>query len=119
MQLIFNLFLTLVFSALYTIAPVLDTLVAVPHKCDIPKLPYVVTNLGVFEANPNIGVQSFILFHFSDPNPTTKIEVDCLRSLNTSSGLYTSSFFSCGASPYGFRYRSDSIDLQRVWSEPS
>ena len=56
MQLIFNLFLTLVFPALYTTAPVLDTRVAVPHKRDIPKLPYVVTNLGVFEANPNLGV---------------------------------------------------------------
>ena len=56
MQLIFNLFLTLVFPALCTTAPVLDTRVAVPHKRDIPKLPYVVTNLGVFEANPNLGV---------------------------------------------------------------
>jgi len=119
MQLISNLFLTLVFSALCTTAPVLDTRIAVPHKRDIPKLLYVVTNLGVFEANPNLGVQSFISFHFSDPNPTTKIEGDCLRSFNTSSGLYTSSFFSRGASPYGFRYRSDGIDLQRVWSEPS
>ncbi|XTI84459.1 hypothetical protein V2W45_1298868 [Cenococcum geophilum] len=116
--LIFNLFLTLVFSALCTTAPVLDTRVAVPHKRDIPKLSYVVANLGVFEANPNLGVQSFISFLFSNPNPTTKIEADCLRSLNTSSGLYTNSFFSCGASPYGFRYRSDGIDLQRVWSDP-
>ena len=87
MQLIFNLFLTLVFSALCTTAPVLDTRVAIPHKRDIPKLPYFVTNLGVFESNPNLGVQSSISFHFSDPNHTTKIEGDCLRSFNMQLGM--------------------------------
>ncbi|OCL03396.1 hypothetical protein AOQ84DRAFT_368402 [Glonium stellatum] len=119
MQFIFSFFISLVLSTLCATAPVLDARDAISYKRDIPKLPYVVTNFGVFEANSNLGVESFISFHFSDPNPTTKIEGDCLRSVNTSAGLYTGSFFPCGASPYGFRYRNDGMDLRRVWDEPS
>ncbi|OCK82519.1 hypothetical protein K432DRAFT_380337 [Lepidopterella palustris CBS 459.81] len=78
-------------------------------------LRYIVTDFGAFDAKPYLGVQSFISFHFKDPNNGTQIEGDCLRSLNDGDSLYTDYFIACGASPFAFKYQKGTMILRRDW----
>ncbi|KAF2814702.1 uncharacterized protein BDZ99DRAFT_183378 [Mytilinidion resinicola] len=108
--------LALTMSILSLALPTQQTTEILSHQSG--SLPLVVTDLVIFQSNPDINLMSFISFHYSDPEPSRNhtISGNCTYAVNGNTSLYMDWYEFCDSSgEYGFWYQENQILLTRSW----